>query len=454
MSEKKFWNEKMETIPLEEMQKLQMEKLKKQIKYVYENSTFYKDKYDKAGIKPEDIRTFRDFQNLPTINKDEHRQSQEESREKSGHAFGTFLCAPLDKIIGVASTTGTTGDPTFYLYTEKDMQVIDELWARAYWRTGIRPGDTVFHAFGLSMTGLGITLIRAVQSMGARPIPMGAEAGTERILRMIDFTRPSALLCTPALAEYLIERAPEIINKDVAELNIKRIVCTGAPGAGLPDVRKKIEGAYGCKLYDSAGGGWGIQYVSCDAKNYQGMHSVSDDYHIWYDLVDPDTKEPLEVKNGVIGEAVFTSIDQEASPAMRYAIGDIIQYFTEPCECGLPGNRLRILGRADDMVIVKGVNIYPAAVKNVAASFLPRTTGEVRIVLDSPGPLVNPPLKVKIEYGEGLEGEQLENLKKELGDAMHSRLKFRSEVILVPPKSLERAAGPGTKGKLIEKSYE
>jgi phenylacetate-CoA ligase len=106
------------------------------------------------------------------------------------------------------------------------------------------------------------------------------------------------------------------------------------------------------------------------------------------------------------------------------------------------------------MVIVKGVNIYPAAVKNVAASFLPRTTGEVRIVLDSPGPLVNPPLKVKIEYGEGLEGEQLENLKKELGDAMHSRLKFRSEVILVPPKSLERAAGPGTKGKLIEKSYE
>jgi phenylacetate-CoA ligase len=300
MSEKKFWNEKMETIPLEEMQKLQMEKLKKQIKYVYENSTFYKDKYDKAGIKPEDIRTFRDFQNLPTINKDEHRQSQEESREKSGHAFGTFLCAPLDKIIGVASTTGTTGDPTFYLYTEKDMQVIDELWARAYWRTGIRPGDTVFHAFGLSMTGLGITLIRAVQSMGARPIPMGAEAGTERILRMIDFTRPSALLCTPALAEYLIERAPEIINKDVAELNIKRIVCTGAPGAGLPDVRKKIEGAYGCKLYDSAGGGWGIQYVSCDAKNYQGMHSVSDDYHIWYDLVDPDTKEPLEVKNGVI----------------------------------------------------------------------------------------------------------------------------------------------------------
>jgi phenylacetate-CoA ligase len=454
MSDKTFWNEKMETMPWEEMHKLQLEKLKKQVKYCYDNSEFYRKKIEQAGIKNGILNSFDEFRKIPTTDKDGHKDSQARSRENSGHSFGEFVCAPLDKVIEVSSTSGTSGEPTFYLSTQHDINVTNELWARAYWRAGIRPGDTVLHAFGMSMVALGPPVLQSLKVMGARPIPVGAEGGTRKVLEMAELTKPSAMVTTPALAEYLIEKAPEILKKEVSKLGIKRIVCTGAPGAGLPDVRKKIEEAYGCKLYDSIGGGWGVMYVSCDHKEYQGMHSVSDDYHIWYDMVDSNTKEYLELTDGARGEGIFSSLEWESAPPLRYAMKDVLQFETSTCPCGLPGFRLRVLGRADDMLIVKGVNIYPTAIKNVVNSYFPKTTGELRVVIDAPGPLVNPPLKIKVEYGEGLNPDEVESLKKELGETMHSKLKCRPSIEMLSPKTLERAAGPGSKGKLIEKTYE
>ncbi|MDY6863185.1 MAG: phenylacetate--CoA ligase family protein [Thermodesulfobacteriota bacterium] len=436
------------------MQKLQLEKLKKQVKYCYDNSYFYRRKIEQAGIKKGTIGSFDEFRRIPPTDKDEHKESQAISRKTSGHSYGEFVCAPLEKVIEISSTSGTSGEPTFYLSTLHDINVTNELWARAYWRAGIRPGDTVLHAFGMSMVAVGPPVIQALKVMGARPVPVGAEGGTTRILEMAEMTKPSAMITTPALAEYLIEKAPEIIKKEVGRLGIKRIVCTGAPGAGLPDVRKKIEEAYGCKLYDSIGGGWGAMYISCDSEEYQGMHSVSDDYHIWYDLVDSNTKELLALTDGVRGEGIYTVLEWESAPPLRYAMKDVLQFETSPCPCGLPGFRLRVLGRADDMIIIKGVNVYPTAIKNVVNSFFPGTTGELRVVLGAPGPLVNPPLKLKIEYGEGTKSEEIERLKKELEETMHSKLKFRPYIVMLPPNSLQRAAGPASKGILIEKAYD
>lgn len=452
MRERKFWNEKVETLPIEEIRKIQEEKVKKQIIYIYKNSPFYKEKFDSFGIKPKDIKSFDDFRNLPIfLNKEEHRKCQEESIEKYGHPIGTILCAPIEKVVGVAATSGTTGNPTFYGFTKHDIKVTNEILARGFWRAGIRPGETVIHAFGMSLWVAGIPIIRALENMGARPVPVGAEAGSERLLQAINLTRPTTLLCTPSYAEFLIEKAPKVLGKEVKEFNIKRIICAGEPGAGLPNVRKKLREAYGAKIFDSAGVPYGMFNISCDCEEYHGMHAVCEDFHIMHDLVDPETKKPVEIKDGMIGERVTTAIDWEAAPPFRYAIGDIIQVFFEECECGVEGTRIKYVGRVDDMLIVKGINVFPAAIKNVISSYIPRVTGEFRIILDSPPPRIIPPLKMKVEYGVGISENELVNLKKDLEERISSLLRFRPSIEFVSSGILERSS---LKGKVFEKTYE
>jgi phenylacetate-CoA ligase len=454
---RKYLNPEMECMPIEELRKLQLKKLQKQVKYCYDNSPYYyKKKFDASGAKPEDIKTLDDWRRLPIMRtKEGDRESQKESMEREGHPFGMYLCAPPEKVVYISSTSGTTGEPTFtYLFTEHDIKINDEVWQRVFWRAGIRPGDVVLQTFGLSMWVGGIPVVRALQNMGCRALPVGAEGGTEKMLRLGDYLKATAIIGTPPLAEHLIEKCPEILGKPIGALGIKQIVCAGAPGAGLPEVRKKIESAYGAKLFDSTGGGWGLHHVSCDYPEYQGMHVVCEDFAIWYDIVDPATNEPIEWKDGAIGHGLITAFDHEASPAIKYAMGDLIQINTTPCPCGNPGWRFRILSRVDDMLIVKGINVYPSAVKNAINAFVPRVTGEMRIILEKPGPRVEPPMKIKVEYGSEVKEADLPSLKKELEDKMSAQLRVRPDITFVPPNTLERAAGPSAKGKLVEKLFE
>ncbi len=452
MAEKKFWNKKIETLPLEEIRKIQFRKLKKQMNYIYKNSEFYKKRFKEVGIEPDDIRSLDEFRNLPVfITKEEHREAQEESLKRYGHPFGTFLCAPLNKVVGVSATSGTTGLPTFYGFTEHDIHVTNEVLARGFWRAGIRPGERVIHAFGMSMWVAGIPMIRALENMGAQTIPVGAEAGAERLLQFIDQTRPTTLLCTPSYAEHLIERAPKSLNKDVKDLGIKRIICAGEPGAGLPEVRRKIMDAYGAKIFDSAGVPWGIYNISCDCEEYHGMHVVCEDYHLYYDIIDPETKKPVEWKDEAIGQKILTSLEWEASPPFRYDSGDIIQIFSKKCECGVSGFRVKFVGRVDDMLIVKGINVFPSAIRNVINSFVPKVTGAFKIILENPPPRVIPPLKMKVEYNVGIKEDEIKSLKFEIEEKISNLLRFRPSIEFVPPESLERTAG---KVKLFEKRYE
>ncbi|MDO8634884.1 MAG: AMP-binding protein, partial [Dehalococcoidia bacterium] len=376
------------------------------------------------------------------MGKDDTRIAQEESRKRFGHPFTTYLCCPPEKVTTICSTSGTTGEPTYYALTENDLKVNDEVWSRVYWRAGMRPGDKALHAFGMSMWILGAPLVRALWNMGVTVIPVGAEAGTTRILQVVNRLRPQWILATPAVAEHMIEKAPEAIGKEVGELGVKGIICTGAPGAGIPAVRKKITEAFGCKLFDSSGGGYGIHHVSCDVNEYQGMHIVSHDHHIWLvDLVDPKTGAPLPEKDGVIGEGILTSLDQEAAPLLKYKWGDMLQILTKPCVCGDTSYRMKILSRVDDMIIVKGVNVYPTAVKDVINGFIPRTTGEMRLVIEKEGVAQDPPVKVKVEYGKKVKSNELEGLGKEIEQQFFSILRFRAAIEFVPPMSLERAGG-------------
>jgi len=247
-----------------------------------------------------------------------------------------------------------------------------------------------------------------------------------------------------------MERCPEVLKKDVKDLKIELLILGGAPGAGIPSVKKKLEDAYGAKVFDMQ-----PMWVSCDSDEYHGMHSLSPDHWVFCeDLIDRETFQPVPVADGAIGVGLATMFVQ-AKPMLKYFYGDVYQVFTKECPgCGFKGLRVKIVGRADEMLIVKGTNVYPAAVKGVVNSFIPRVTGEMRIVLDKPGPAVEPPLKVKVEHAEGLSEADKKKLVEDLTAEIKNKLEVRPAVELVRPRTLERAGGLSAKGTLVEKAYE
>jgi phenylacetate-CoA ligase len=386
------------------------------------------------------------------MNKVLDRESQEQTREKEGHPFGEYLCVSPKEVRAIHSTSGTTGQPVFEAFSKHDIQVQNEVLARTFWRAGLRPGDYVLHVTGLSMWLAGIVPLRAYEYMGLGGIPIGAESGVSRVLDFAKLIKAKGMFCIPSFADYMIRKAPEIAGVQARELGIKTIIAVGEPGAGIPETRRRLMEGFDAKVFDSTGGIWGFGGISCDSDEYQGIHLVCEDYH-YLDIVDPETKKPIDMSGGVgIGELVHTALEWEAAPSFRYALGDIIELTTEPCSCGRPGMRMRFKGRADDLIIVKGVNVFPAAIKGVVDSFIPKVTGEMRIVLGAPPPRVEPPLRLKVEYGPGVEGEAREEVRLQLEQAISARLRVRPAIELVPPNSLPK--DPSKKAILIEKSYE
>ena len=452
---KKIWNEKYEAMSRDELETIRNERIQKQFKHAYDRSEYYKKKLQEVGAEPGDINTLEDLRKLPILmNKEMERNSRDESIEKYGHPYGMHLSVPIEQLIVAKTTGGTTGHPTFtYTFTAHDLWRWNEGLGRCFWLAGVRAVDIVLFCFGLSGGWAGSEIKSPFQHIGALPIEAGAEGGTERIFYLAGLTKPTVLAATPSLTEYIAEKA-NASGFDLKKWNLKTIVSTGEPGVGLKDVREKIEEAYNCKWYDflmpcSEGAA-----ASCDAEEYMGMHEVAPELSVWVDdLVDPETKEPVEVKNGAIGEGVLTSLDREGLPLLKYGLGDIIQVFTDPCSCDYPGPgyRMKVIGRADDLLIVKGVNVYPAAIKEVVSSFHPKVTGQIRVVVSEPPPRVVPPLKMKVEYGYAMSENEMNELSNAITRKLHEILKIRPALELVPPESLARTGG---KTKLIEKHYE
>ena len=445
-----YWNMEIEPkFNTPEMREIQDYKLKKQIKRLREGAPYYTRLFKEHGVHEDKIKSFEEFrQAIPIYTKNDWRELV---RKYEGN-----LLAAIDEIVPVnayedlylmASTTGTTGDPEPYPMTREDAwDVYGEVLARYSWRAGVRRKDRVLHCYGLSMVIAGIPGMLGHFKIGSLVIPVGAEAGTERILRMAKYFRPTVMRGTPSLAMYLIEKAPEVIGMTVGELGIRVIMCGGEPGAGVPEVRQRIESAYGCRLYD-CGAALGI---SCHHEEYQGMHQVGDDFLI-FELVDPDTKAPLPFENGQRGEAVYSQIEGGGLAWMRRSMGDIMEVYTDPCPCGQSGFRYKLVGRTDDMLKVKGVMVYPTMIRGVIESYAPRVTGQFRIILEEPPPRVVPPLKLKVEYGEGVPREKLEELAEEISQTMSSKIKIRPKILWVEPRELERST---YKGKVFEKTYE
>ncbi|RJP21496.1 MAG: phenylacetate--CoA ligase family protein [Deltaproteobacteria bacterium] len=430
-----------------EMAAIQLEKLRKLIVRLHEGKPFWRERMEKAGVRPGKIRTLRDFgRSVPVFDKAQRRKLTEECGMDMARVVDCLIGVPAEKLSLMAATSGTTGEPTPYPMTQNDIEWLSENIARMHWRIGVRPGDRIVHAFGLSMWLAGVPYAQFSQRSGACVFPVGAEGGTERILKFASLFKANVLACTPSLAEHLITKAPEALGFEVGKLGIKRLFCGGEPGAGIPEVRRNLESAYGARLSDH-GAGFGI---SCDHPEYQGMHHVADDT-VLCELVDPETYEPVRFEDGAKGLPVFTTLEGEGFLWFRETIGDVCQVFTEPCPCGATGFRYRIVGRVDDMLKVKGIIVYPAAIDGVIAGFMPRVTGEFRIVLSEPPPRVVPPLKLKVEAGKDVPAADLPGLAREIGERMKSRLKITPGIEWVDPGTLTRSMN---KTRFIEKEYE
>jgi len=450
--ERTYWNMDVEPrLNTPGMRELQLERLKEALRWQYENTPFNRKRFDKAGVKPEDIHSFEDFAAAIPVS------GQQEIREVIGevgldmeklmlHLFGEKRMKDLYLL---TTTSGTTGIPTPYPNFGASIRDAQEIMCRAAWRMGFRPGDRLGLCFGLSMHAAGTPQILWFQNFpGLTVIPIGAEAGTEKILQFMQLFKVNIFTGTPSLALHLIERCPEVLNVPIKQLGIKILMLGAEPGAGIPEVRRRLEEEYGAQVFD-AGAGYGC---SCDHPVYQGMHWLADDF-AYYELVDPETAKPVPMENGATGIMAGTSLHPEAAVwfDMRFTMMDIHQVFTDPCPCGRSGFRYKVVGRADDMLKVKGVPVYPAAIEGVIHAFPEKLTGHFRIVLDEPPPRVVPPLKLRVEHGPDVRAEELPALEKEVQERMHKLLKIRPAIEWLAPNTLEREA---RKTQLLEKRYE
>lgn len=447
--ERPYWDMEMEPLfNTPAMIPIQLTKLRTMLGRLKAGAPFYARMFEKNGIDPDKIGSFAEFsEKVPLFNKAALRDLLVECGGDLLKTIDQIIPIPVDDLDWFATTTGTTGIPTPYPMTNNDITNIwGEVMTRGGWRAGLRKSDRVLYCFALSMVIAGVPSMIGMQKLGVTMLPVGAEAKSERILLMQGLFRGTVYAGTPSLAEYLIEQAPKVIGKPVGELGFRALVCGGEPGAGIPEVKKKLETAYGCRIFD-AGAGFGC---SCDHEEYQGMHWLGDDL-AYYELVDPETKTPIPMEDGAKGEAVFTSLEGDGWVMVRQSMGDIHQVFTEPCPCGRSGFRYKVIGRSDDMLKVKGVMVYPSNIKGVIQEFIPRVTGEMRIILDEKPPRVVPPLKIRLEHGEGISGGALDALDKEITEAMSRRLKINPKILWAEPGSLERSH---YKGQTFEKTYE
>ncbi|MFE5501986.1 phenylacetate--CoA ligase family protein [Amycolatopsis japonica] len=405
---------------------VQDERLREQVAYLATHSAFYQAK---LGADLAKIRTVEDLAGLPFTEKQELRDSL-----AAAPPLGTHVAAEISEVVQIQASSGTTGSPSYVGLTPSDITTWCELGARALYANGFRPGDRLLHAFGMSKGFVGgLPIVQILQYMGIVDIPVGAEAGAERLLRVQADQRPNALIGTPYFLAHLAEQAPKIVGRPARDLGVRAISVGGEPGGGLPAVREKLESLWGATSREMLGGTdiactyWG----ECEAAD--GMHFLSPDLMI-AELIDPDTGEQIAPVEGAQGELVYTALRRQASPLLRFRTRDHVVVTGTGCSCGRTGYKVRCIGRTDDMLIVRGINVFPSAIKQLVAELTP---GEMRIRADFEGHSTQRPLPVVVE-DTGLTPGQQTGLRESIEQRIRSALNVKTVVDFVPQGTLKR----------------
>jgi phenylacetate-CoA ligase len=394
---------------------------RRQVARLYERSPFYREKLARAGfVSPQDVGGLADLARLPFTEKDELRASQAAQPPLGAHA-----AIAMSQAARIYSTSGTSGTPLYIPLTRNDVEQWREIGRRTYSCNGLKAGERVVTTYGAGPFVAGASLA-AFEAIGCVHIPVGV-GNTERLLSAIQRLAPETLACTPSYALHVAEVAAA---KGVSLASIQRIIVGGEPGGGEDGFRKKLETLWGAKVYEIMGIGdiaaslWG----ECAAQ--AGMHFSAPEW-IHVELIDPETGSPLAMNDGATGELVYTHLAREAAPLLRFRSRDHARVWTSRCECGQASLRVRCIGRTDDMLIVRGVNVFPSAVREVVARFQPRVTGAILIRPRRQGVKQEPPLPVLVEG----EPQLTEAIAKEI----RSALLFTPEVRMVAPQALPRS---------------
>lgn len=439
-----IWNE-IEVADPATTRRVQGDRLREQVAYLAAHSDFYRAKAERHGADLAAIDSVEALRDFPFTEKQELRDSL-----ASQPPLGAHRAAAMNDIVQVQASSGTTGSPSYVGLTQSDVTLWSEMGARALYANGFRPGDLMLHAFGMSKGFVGgIPVSQIARYMGLVDLPIGAEAGVERLLRVQKDFRPAALIGTPFFLTYLAEQAPEIIGEAASALGVRAMSIGGEPGGGLPHVRAKLESLWGATSREMLGGTdlgctfWG----ECEVGN--GMHMLFPDL-VLAELIDPDTGDAVPVTEGATGELVYTALGRQASPLLRFRTRDHIEVTGLDCPCERTGYTIRCVGRTDDMLIVRGINVFPSAVKELVSEMIPRTTGELRIKVDFEGHSTQENLPIHVEVADALPEDQHAKLADDLHRKIRSALNFTPRITLVPERTFKRP--DHVKVALIERS--
>ncbi|MFI3264755.1 MAG: phenylacetate--CoA ligase [Rikenellaceae bacterium] len=420
-----IWNKTKECMPREKMRELQGERLRKTVHRVYHNTPFYREKMQAMGLTPDDIHTIDDIVKLPFTTKQDLRDN---------YPYGLFA-VPLSEIVRIHASSGTTGLPTVVGYTRKDISIWSEMMTRSLSAFGISNKDivTIGYGYGLFTGGLGAHY--GAENLGATVIPMGT-GNTRKLLQLVRDFKATAITTTPSYALYLADSIEsEGFNRE--DMNLRIGVFGAEPWT--ESMRQEIEERLKIDAYNIYGlseiMGPGVSY-ECEYKN--GSHITED--HIYPEIISPDTLEQLPY--GEQGELVFTTITKEGIPLLRYRTKDLCSLIEEPCACGRTNVRMtRIVGRSDDMLIIRGVNVFPSQIEEVILA-IEELEPHYLIVVDRVNNQDTFEVQVEVKAAAFSDDmAQMLEIKKKVGIRMHSMLGLNPAIKLVAPRTIERSTG-------------
>jgi len=418
-----LWNQKIESMPLDELKKMQLKRLKKMVRYVYDNNRYYHDRLKNVNVRPDDIKSLKDIEKLPFLTKQDLREF---------YPFG-LVCTDMDDIVEVHASSGTTGKPVVGPYTSNDLELWGEVMARSLWANGLRKHDIMQNAYGYGLFTGAHGFEKGAQKIGAMVITMSSGNTKRQINFMIDLGT-TAIVCTPSYSMYMAEAA-EIMGFDPLKDFKLRIGCFGAE-AWSEEMRKNVEKRWGITAHEHYGLteiiGPGI-VSECSEKK---LHINAD--HFLTEVIDPKSGETLPL--GEEGELVFTTLTKEAFPVLRFRTRDLAIYYEEECKCGrtLP-IQSRIKGRSDDMMKVKGVIVFPSQIE-AALMRVEGVSDNYQIIKTKKGDITS--LSVEVEptitrYKE----RHLDDFEKQVEEEIYSVLNLHVSVKAIPPKTIPRSIG-------------
>lgn len=408
-----------------------------QISYLLQNSAFYRDRLRDAGFStPEDVGGLEAIAALPFTEKDDLRATRDEA-----YPIGTHLAAPMSSIVRVYSTSGTTGTPSYIPLTQSDLEDWIEISQRSYSASGVLAGERMVSTYNAGPFVAGVTL-DAFARLGLCHIPVGA-GNTERLMAAVQLLKPTVLGCTPSYALYLAEWAAKR-GIDTEKSSVTKILVAGEPGGGEPAMRTRLQEAWGARVTEAMGIGdisvslWG------ECQHQDGMH-FSGRGLVHFELIDPATGAPVAIEDGAEGELVYTHLRHRAAPLLRFRSRDRVRISTAPCACGRTAPRVRCIGRTDDLLIVRGVNVFPTAVREVVGEFGDRVSGVISIRPRAKGVKQSPPLPIRVELAEG--GADDRELADKIRERIRDKLVVTTDIELVQWGTLPRS---DYKSKLVD----